>query len=250
MNLLVSNLKEMLKLEERRGQLVNELETLTGKLNKLKNSLDLTTADFSGSTSAPAAPAKKAGRRPKSSSPRAGRAPRGETKERVLAELEKAGSEGASVKDLASKLGMRNTAIHAWFNTTGKKVSEIKKVGTARYALSSRSGATPKSAPTAAPKKAAKKAAKKAKAKKTPKAPKAPKTAKTAKAPRKVAVRGQLMSAILGALEKAGAQGMTVREISEKVGVPYKNVYIWFVTTGKKNNSIQRIAPATYRLQS
>lgn len=247
MNSLVSNLKEMLKLEERREQLVSELDKLTGQLNKLKNSLDLKTTEESTSDSTPAAPRQKAGRKPKAAV-RAGRAPRGETKQRILAELENAGAEGASVKDLADSLGMRNTAIHAWFNTTGKKVSEIKKVGTARYALSGTSSAKKEAPEKAAPAKATRqKAPKKAKAAKAPKTPKAPKSGKRT---RKGTVRGELKNAIVSTLEKAGSKGMTVREISEKTGAPYKNVYIWFVTTGKKNSSIKRIAPATYRLDS
>lgn len=237
MNSLVSNLKEMLKLEERRAELVKELDGLTSKLSELKGSLNLDSKDYGDSEGATAP--KRRGRKPggaKASSPakKSGRAPRGQMKQLIMSELEGAGSEGLGVKELADRLGVRNTAVHAWFNTTGKKVGEIKKVGTARYALSGR-GSSAKSSDASAPRKYGRGTT-------------AKKTAKSGK--RKGNVRGQLKSTIMSTLQKAGGKGMSVREISDKTGVPYKNVYIWFVTTGKKNSDIERTAPATYRLKS
>jgi len=250
MNSLVSNLKEMLKLEERRALLSRELDDLTSKLSRLKSSLDL--SSFSGEVSAPSAAASsRGGRGRKARTPKVGkrgRAPRGAMKKLILNELEKAGAQGIGVQDLAAKLRARNTAIHAWFNTTGKKVKEIKKVGKARYALT---GSASASAPaTKAPK--AKRTARKSASTKPAKTGRKAKAVKgkKAKTGRSTSGRGELMKAISSTLQKAGSKGMTVREISDKLNVPYKNVYIWFVTTGKKNKSIERIAPATYRMHS
>jgi hypothetical protein len=39
------------------------------------------------------------------------------------------------VKELAAKLKVKPNNVFSWFYTTGKKVSGIKKVGEARYAL-------------------------------------------------------------------------------------------------------------------
>ena len=39
-------------------------------------------------------------------------------------------------------------------------------------------------------------------------------------------------------------------DLAERLGAKYKNVYIWFATTGKKYPNIKRIAPATYQLKS
>lgn len=255
MNSLVSNLKEMLKLEERRALLSRELDDLSSKLGRLKGSLDLSSIT-GASSAASAAPATRGRRGRKAKAPKVGkkgRAPRGAMKKLILDELEKAGSQGIGVQELAAKLGARNTAIHAWFNTTGKKVKEIKKVGKARYALSggasaSEPAAAAPKAPKAKRKAKTRAAAKPAKAGRKPKAAKG--KAKKAKTGRSTSGRGELMKAITATLQKAGSKGMTVREISEKLNVPYKNVYIWFVTTGKKNKSIERIAPATYRMQS
>jgi hypothetical protein len=49
-------------------------------------------------------------------------------------------------------------------------------------------------------------------------------------------------------LENAGSEGITVRDIAEKLGANYKNIYILFATTGKKNSQVKKVGPAQYRL--
>jgi hypothetical protein len=78
---------------------------------------------------APKAPKVKAPKAPKSS----GR--RGALKSQILQLLASAGAEGASVKDISAKLGVKNQNVHVWFSTTGKKLPEVSKVGEARYAF-------------------------------------------------------------------------------------------------------------------
>ena len=58
-------------------------------------------------------------------------------KEAVLALLRKAGKEGATVKDIASKLGVDPNRIYTWFYSTGSRMDEIKKIGEARYTWAS-----------------------------------------------------------------------------------------------------------------
>ena len=60
---------------------------------------------------------------------------RGELKEAVLTELRNAGEAGLSVKELAEKLEVKIANLHAWFGTTGKKITGLKKIGPARYSL-------------------------------------------------------------------------------------------------------------------
>lgn len=74
----------------------------------------------------------------------------------------------------------------------------------------------------------------------------APAKAPAAKAP-KANARGQLMARILDALKAAGPKGVTIKDLSAKFKMPYRNVQVWFATTGKRNPSIKKIAPATYR---
>lgn len=62
------------------------------------------------------------------------RAKRGVLKDTIIQLLKAAGKEGISVKDLATKTGVKGANIHAWFFTTGKKIKEIKKVGKSTHA--------------------------------------------------------------------------------------------------------------------
>jgi type II secretory pathway component PulJ len=60
--------------------------------------------------------------------------------------------------------------------------------------------------------------------------------------------RGALKAKILGALRGAGQRGLTVRQLSNKLGVKSANLYVWFADTGRKVRGLKKIAPAKYRL--
>jgi hypothetical protein len=75
----------------------------------------------------------------------------------------------------------------------------------------------------------------------------APKAVKTVKKARKGTKRGELTAAILDGLKTAGTVGITVADLAKKLGANYKNIYIWFATTGKKH-PVKKLAPATYSL--
>lgn len=77
--------------------------------------------------------------------------------------------------------------------------------------------------------------------------PKAKAKAKKAKAASKKPVqRGQTKERILSLLRQAGAKGITVKEVAQKLGSTQNSVGVWFYTTGKKIKEIKKIAPATY----
>lgn len=86
----------------------------------------------------------------------------GGLKEKILALLESAGSEGLKVKEIAAKLGAKPGNIAVWFSTTGKTL--VTKVEPGRYAVKGATKSAPKSAAVIAP--AAVKAGQPAKAKK------------------------------------------------------------------------------------
>jgi hypothetical protein len=65
---------------------------------------------------------------------------------------------------------------------------------------------------------------------------------------RQRAKRGALMEKIVGALRTAGHKGATIRELSEKLGVPSANLYVWFNGTGKNVRGVKKIGVAKYRL--
>ncbi len=164
-------LRALLKLTESRAELMTQVAEIDKQIS------DLST----GKASAPAATGAKRGRKPgrkpaastgakrgpkpkgekAAKAPKTAKAPkaakpagksgkRGALKEQIIGLLEKAGSEGMAVKDIADKLGVKNQNVHVWFSTTGKKVEGLSKVGEARYALGSSSA--PKAAPKAAEK--------------------------------------------------------------------------------------------------
>ena len=66
---------------------------------------------------------------------------------------------------------------------------------------------------------------------------------------RKGAKRGQLSAGILSALQAAGSKGITVGDLATQLGANYKNIYVWFATTGKKH-PLKKLAPATYSLSA
>ena len=58
-------------------------------------------------------------------------------KERIVGTLKAAGKSGATVKDLAVKLGKSYGSVSVWFYTTGKGIKGIKKVEPGRFAWAS-----------------------------------------------------------------------------------------------------------------
>ena len=59
---------------------------------------------------------------------------RGQLKESVLAQVKAAGPLGITVADLAAKLGAKPKNLFVWFHSTGKRGTELQKVGPGRYA--------------------------------------------------------------------------------------------------------------------
>lgn len=61
--------------------------------------------------------------------------------------------------------------------------------------------------------------------------------------------RGALKTKIVAALRAAGDKGMAVKDLSKKIGVKNQNVHVWFSSTGKKMDVIQKIGSGSYRLK-
>ncbi len=58
--------------------------------------------------------------------------------------------------------------------------------------------------------------------------------------------RGALKERIVGLLEAAGKEGVTVKEVAAKLGVKPQNIHVWFSSTGRKLKEIKRIAPGQF----
>ena len=212
-----------MNLEEQRARLAADLARLDSQIAAVHSQL------MSGeSSAAPTASASSSASSPTSVRRSRGRSGRGELKAQVLDALKAAGSQGVRVKALAAQLGTKPANIYSWFQSATKRMPQIKKMGEAHYRLE---GALPESSTSKAP-------------------------AKTSggrrgrRNTRPHSKRGELAARILSTLKAAGKEGMKVRDLSDKLGVKYKNLFIWFATTGKKNKGIKKVGEAHYRLDA
>lgn len=205
--------REAMELESKRASLQSDLERVSARLTQIQNVL------FSGEE--PVTLSKSPGAPIFLGTPRKqkGRAGRGELRAQVLQVLQNAGTAGVAVQEIAKAVRSKPANIHAWFQNAAKKISQIKKVGRGLYRLEGT-------------------ATFKAEAGKTTKAAKGSKRGK----------RGALAVQIETLLKEAGNAGMTVRDIGAQTGVKYRNLSVWFSTTGKKNKALKKIAPGHYRL--
>jgi hypothetical protein len=215
----ISRIQELIKLEEQRSRIQDEINSIVERMSGLRDSLFEESPSSEARVSTPASSSARAPRR-------RGRTPRGELKSQILGALKATGGNAVRPAELAKSLGMKTTNVHAWFHAAVKRYPQIKKVGRGEFRLVGdlpNGDATNAAAPKAAP-------------------------AVIKKGKGGGTKRGELKEAILATLSRAGETGITVKDIAEEVGAPYKNVYIWFATTGKKIAMIKKVAPATFTL--
>jgi len=173
MSLSTAELKNLVKLSEQKDAIQAELDSVNAKIN----------AAVAGKFGSAKAVLIKAKVGKKSSG-------RSNLKGLITDFLKSAEGASVPVKELASKLGIKNQTVHVWFGTTGKKIEEIKKVGAGAYTWIT-APLTSKSA--AKPKKEKKAPAKKVKA--TPKVAKAKQPAKAVTATRKKTAKAKAAKA-------------------------------------------------------
>ena len=219
----IHSLKEMLALEEKRTDLQGQLDAINQRMSALKDSI-VTGSPVNAARPGIASPKGKTRGRPPGSKNLVQDAPRGTHRETIMAALEAAGAAGVRVKELAAAMKTKPVNIHSWFHSNLKRIPSITKITGGHYRLVTGANV---SAPA-------------------PKAAPAPAAAKAGK-PGKGGKRGALSAKILDHLKAAGSSGIRIADLAAQLGAKYKNVYIWFATTGKKHG-IKRIAPATYRL--
>ncbi|MDD5199539.1 MAG: hypothetical protein PHC88_07010 [Terrimicrobiaceae bacterium] len=149
-------LRELLKLSEQKSALQKQVAAIDARISSLGTGKAAATPGKrrgrpAGSSTKPKkAKAPKAAKAPKP--PKAAKAPkapkpvktgkRGALKGGILKLLAAAGAEGASVKDIAAKLGAKSQNVHVWFSTTGKKLAEVVKLSAGRYAYKPATGAS------------------------------------------------------------------------------------------------------------
>ncbi len=213
--------KEAMTLEEKRSLLQGQIDGILSRLSEIKSELFdddgfARTASIGGAVERTST----------------GRSQRGALKTQILRALTAAGSTGVKVKELAATLGVKPANIHSWFQTSGKRVSAIKKIGEARYRLE---GAVAQSDLDGPAPQAKSRGLKKGGGRK--------------RSTRPLSGRGELAARIVQALTEAGPEGITVRDLATKLEVKkYKNLFIWFSTTGKKNKAIKKVGKARYAI--
>ncbi len=134
------------------GSLLKEKEALLARVARIDAKLNAFAGSQTAPTTPPAKPARaRAAAKPTAKStakptakpaskPAAPGAPTprsnrpGKLKNKIVALLQAAGKTGLTVRDLAAKLGVNPQRIYVWFNATGSRVKEIKKVAPATYA--------------------------------------------------------------------------------------------------------------------
>jgi len=121
----LSDLKVIEGLLKRKEALVKELGQIEARLNSFVSGV----APRATKASPPRA-ARTVGKARKAG---AKRRPPGELKQRILALLQQSGKAGISVREIASRLGLNPQRVFVWFNATGKRLKEIKKVAPATY---------------------------------------------------------------------------------------------------------------------
>src|ERR1043166_1793376 len=137
--LSVKNLKQALAIRERIDGLQRELDRITGAQGapasnggpRRRKRRMSAAARGRISAAMKARWAKRSGKQRVSSLAAAkakGRSARAPLKDQIVHNLKTAGKSGATVKDLAAKLGKSYGSVSVWFHTTAKGIKEIKKV--------------------------------------------------------------------------------------------------------------------------
>lgn len=126
LNLSSASLRSLVSLTEKREKFLAELADIEAKIS----------AALDGASIGSAKPFRRGGRsvgNTRSAKPTKRNGKRGKIKELILGALKEAGGKGISVRELSTKLGLKNQNVHVWFATTGRKLTE--KAGTGIYRL-------------------------------------------------------------------------------------------------------------------
>lgn len=76
---------------------------------------------------------------------------------------------------------------------------------------------------------------------------KAPTHSKASLSPKSGTKHGMLKEAIIDSLKKAGKKGLSVGELSAQVGVLKANIQVWFSSTGRKVEGLEKVERGRWR---
>ena len=115
------------RLIERKEALAQQVAEIDTELQAIESGAPVWAAQTKPASPAPAPATPPRNRR-------AGKTVRGQLKGRVISELRSAGKSGVKIRELADRIGTSYGNVTAFFQSTGKKIKQIKKIGPAQYA--------------------------------------------------------------------------------------------------------------------
>lgn len=129
-NIPSSVLKQLVRLSERREGFMSQIQQLDREIVRLESRFGVPAADDGRAavTISRRQTPQARGRKRKTK--------RGALRDAVLKALGAAGKSGSTIKQLSEKLRVPTANLYVWFNSTGKKVRGLKKIGPATYRLS------------------------------------------------------------------------------------------------------------------
>jgi hypothetical protein len=221
-NQRIDALRQLMELEQRRSMLQTELDEILARTAALQS-------DILSEAPAPRrhhASANNYGA--DSNTTRAHRMGRGELRLQIVESLRAAGDKGVLVKELSTLLRMKSVNIHSWFHSAIQRFPQIRKASPGRYVLVGELNLPELPSPNAhgrALNETTVKSSRRSRSK-----------------------RGEVTRLIMQNLDSAGDNGITVQELAGRIGANYRNVHVWFSSTGKKNPLIQKMNRGKYRL--
>lgn len=215
----IDAIKELMQLEQHRQESIARLDSLTARVNtlqlKLLKSVRYSPAHPATTNFESQSPIKSSSHRMK----------RGELRDKLIEALVAAGSSGVSVKALSVALNIKAANLHSWFHSALKRYSHIRKTAPGWYQLQSDGITAP--------------VAKRMRQDHHP--------VKTSKK-RMRTKKGAVARKILDLLRQAGPGGLSVGTIAERIHSHYRNIHVWFSSTGKKYPHLEKIGRGIYRL--
>ncbi len=132
----IALLKEAVELEQQRAALQARIEQITGQVRSGGSAVPAALSKAAtGAVSLPA-PAPAATKKGKAAAPKKSHGHRrGQLTAAIHETLKAAGSEGATVADMAQKFDVPTSNLFVWFSTTGRNFPNIVKAGPGRYRL-------------------------------------------------------------------------------------------------------------------
>jgi hypothetical protein len=122
-----SDLKKLVKLSERKEALIAQIQEIDRQMLRVQSRFGI---PLRNGNQGAAVTLSRQGRQFTNR-----RTKRGALKEKILKALREAGREGVTIRELSATLRVPSANLYVWFNSTGKNVRSIQKIGVAKYRL-------------------------------------------------------------------------------------------------------------------